>query len=100
MTSAFTVLHPLSVYKKQQFIINLNLIELCQWYKHYFTTPLQIFDCQKEKSIGKLDFSLAQLIKSDDMTMEQHFPLKGSGHNSTLTCKLTLKVNVYRLLSN
>ncbi|XP_015764424.1 PREDICTED: extended synaptotagmin-2-A-like [Acropora digitifera] len=64
----------------------------------YQELDIEIFDSQKEKSIGKLDFSLAQLIKSDDMTMEQHFPLKGSGHNSTLTCKLTLKVNMYRLL--
>lgn len=90
----------LFLYKK-----NGSLLLMWTWLnfvngKHYFTTPLQIFDCQKEKSIGKLDFSLAQLIKSDDMTMEQHFPLKGSGHNSTLTCKLTLKVNMYRLLSN
>ncbi|XP_074624645.1 extended synaptotagmin-2-like isoform X1 [Acropora palmata] len=57
----------------------------------YQELDIEIFDSQKEKSIGKLEFSLAQLTKSDDMTMEQHFPLKGSGHNSTLTCKVTLK---------
>ena len=33
-----------------------------------------------------------QLLKSEDMTFEQPFPLKESGHNSTLTCRFTLKV--------
>ena len=55
--------------------------------------PLQqIIDSQKEKSIGKLEFPLMQLLKSEDMTFEQPFPLKESGHNSTLTCRFTLKV--------
>lgn len=57
-------------------------------------SPLwQIIDSGKEKSIGKLEFPLTQLIKSESMTIEQPFPLKESGHNSTLTCKFMLKVN-------
>lgn len=59
-----------------------------------FVSPLwQIIDSGKEKSIGKLEFPLAQLLKSERMTIEQPFPLKESGHNSTLTCKFMLKVN-------
>lgn len=59
-----------------------------------FVSPLwQIIDSGKEKSIGKLEFPLAQLLKSESMTVEQPFPLKESGHNSTLTCKFMLKVN-------
>lgn len=59
-----------------------------------FVSPLwQIIDSGKEKNIGKLEFPLAQLLKSENMAIEQPFPLKESGHNSTLTCKLMLKVN-------
>ena len=59
-----------------------------------FVSPLwQIIDSGKEKTIGKLEFPLAQLLKSDNMAVEQPFPLKESGHNSTLTCKLMLKVD-------
>ena len=57
-------------------------------------SPLwQIIDSGKEKSIGKLEFPLTQLIKSESMTIEQPFPLRESGHNSTLSCKFMLKVN-------
>lgn len=69
---------------------------LCLEYTLYlpFVSPLwQIIDSGKEKNIGKLEFPLAQLLKSEDMAIEQPFPLKESGHNSTLTCKLMLKVN-------
>ena len=52
----------------------------------------QVIDSGKDKTIGKLEFSLAQLLKIENMTLDQAFPLKDSGHNSTLTCKLTLKV--------
>ncbi|XP_022798520.1 extended synaptotagmin-2-B-like isoform X2 [Stylophora pistillata] len=57
----------------------------------YQELDIEIIDSNKEKSIGKLEFPLAQLLKSEDMTFEQPFPLKDSGHNSTLTCRFTLK---------
>ncbi|CAH3120834.1 unnamed protein product [Porites lobata] len=57
----------------------------------YQELDIEIIDSQKEKSIGKLEFPLMQLLKSEDMTFEQPFPLKESGHNSTLTCRFTLK---------
>lgn len=58
---------------------------------NYQELDIEIIDSNKEKSIGKLEFPLAQLLKSEDMTFEQPFPLKDSGHNSTLTCRFTLK---------
>ncbi|XP_078376188.1 extended synaptotagmin-2-like isoform X2 [Oculina patagonica] len=57
----------------------------------YQELDIEIIDSGKEKTIGKLEFSLAQLLKSENMTFEQPFPLKESGHNSTLTCRFTLK---------
>lgn len=60
----------------------------------------QIVDSQKEKAIGKLEFSLMQLLKSENMTVEQPFPLKDSGHNSSLTCRFMLKVNKMYLLQH
>lgn len=54
----------------------------------------QIIDSQKEKNIGKLEFPLTQLLKSENMTVEQPFPLRDSGHNSSLTCKIILKVKL------
>ncbi|XP_027052448.1 extended synaptotagmin-2-A-like isoform X2 [Pocillopora damicornis] len=58
---------------------------------NYQELDIEIFDSSKEKSIGKLEFPLAQLLKNENMTFEQPFPLKDSGHNSTLTCRFTLK---------
>lgn len=55
-----------------------------------------MFDSVKEKSIGKLDLPLERLLKDDDMTFEQPFPLKDSGHNSTITCSLKLRSIVTR----
>ncbi|XP_020611586.1 extended synaptotagmin-2-like isoform X2 [Orbicella faveolata] len=57
----------------------------------YQELDIEIIDGGKEKTIGKLEFPLTQLLKSENMTIEQPFPLKESGHNSTLTCKFMLK---------
>lgn len=65
----------------------------CSIFTCFSSSLWQIIDRGKEKNIGKLEFPLTQLLKSENMTIEQPFPLKESGHNSTLTCKFMLKVN-------
>ncbi|XP_020906062.1 extended synaptotagmin-3 isoform X3 [Exaiptasia diaphana] len=62
----------------------------------YQELDFEVFDSVKEKSIGKLDVTLDRLLKDEDMTFEQPFPLKDSGHNSTITCSLQLKSLVTR----
>lgn len=59
----------------------------------YQELDIEVFDSVKEKSIGKLDISLERLLKDDDMVFEQPFPLRDSGHNSTLTLSLQLRVS-------
>ncbi|XP_031566724.1 extended synaptotagmin-2-A-like isoform X2 [Actinia tenebrosa] len=62
----------------------------------YQELDIEVFDSVKEKSIGKLDLPLERLLKDEDMKFEQPFPLKDSGHNSTLSCSLILKALVTR----
>ncbi|KAK3739454.1 hypothetical protein QZH41_017292 [Actinostola sp. cb2023] len=62
----------------------------------YQELDIEVFDTVKEKSIGRIDLRLDRLLKDEDMTFEQPFPLKDSGHNSTITCSLQLKSLVTR----
>ncbi|EDO32931.1 predicted protein [Nematostella vectensis] len=62
----------------------------------YQELNIEVFDSEKEKSIGKLDVPLSSILQDEDMTFEQPFPLKDSGHNSTLTCQFILKALVTR----
>lgn len=59
----------------------------------YQELGIEVFDSVKEKCIGKLDVPLERLIKDEDMLFEQPFPLRDSGHNSTITLSLQLKVS-------
>ena len=60
----------------------------------------KIFDSVKEKSIGKVDFALKRLLSDDDMTFEQPFRVKDSGHDSFLNCKFILRVSSQEMTGN
>lgn len=44
--------------------------------------------------LGSMRVALARLLKDEDMTQVQQFPLSSSGPNSTLKLKLVLRVSV------
>jgi hypothetical protein len=57
-----------------------------------------VIDSHKEKNIGVLEISLNSLIDAQDMSVEQPFPLRDSGYESSVVCELKLRVCYLLLL--
>ena len=51
-----------------------------------------MIDSSKEKNIGVLEIPLSSLIDAGDMSVEQPFPLRDSGYESSIVCELKLRV--------
>ena len=51
-----------------------------------------MIDSNKEKNIGVLEIPLSSLIDAEDMSVEQPFPLRDSGYESSIVCELKLRV--------
>ena len=56
-----------------------------------------MIDNNKEKNIGVLEVQLSTLIDAEDMSVEQPFPLRDSGYESSVVCELKLRVCYLRL---
>ncbi|CAB4022584.1 extended synaptotagmin-2-like isoform X2, partial [Paramuricea clavata] len=62
----------------------------------YQELNLEVIDSHKEKNIGVLEISLNSLIDAQDMSVEQPFPLRDSGYESSVVCELKLRALVNR----
>ncbi len=57
-----------------------------------------MIDNNKEKNIGVLEVQLSTLIDAEDMSVEQPFPLRDSGYESSVVCELKLRVCYLRFV--
>lgn len=57
-----------------------------------FSTRPQVKDAKHECSLGTLALPLSRLLEAEDMTLNQHFPLKNSGPSCTIKMKMALRV--------
>ncbi|XP_048866680.1 extended synaptotagmin-2-like isoform X2 [Brienomyrus brachyistius] len=53
---------------------------------------VEVKDDKHKSSLGTLTMPLTELLQAEDMLLDQSFPLKNSGPNSTLKLKIALKV--------
>ncbi|KAK6302602.1 hypothetical protein J4Q44_G00269570 [Coregonus suidteri] len=53
---------------------------------------VEVKDEKHECSLGTLNLPLVRLLEAEDMTLNQHFPLKNSGPSCTLKIKIALRV--------
>ncbi|KAM4697944.1 extended synaptotagmin-3 [Rhinophrynus dorsalis] len=59
---------------------------------HMQHLQLQVKDDDRQCALGTLDLALHRLLSSEEMTVDQRFPLANSGPNSTIKMKLVLRV--------
>ncbi|KAG7218964.1 hypothetical protein INR49_005542 [Caranx melampygus] len=53
---------------------------------------VEVKDAKHECSLGTLTLPLSRLLEAEDMTLNQHFPLKNSGPSCTVKMKMALRV--------
>ncbi|XP_060771590.1 extended synaptotagmin-2 [Neoarius graeffei] len=59
---------------------------------HTQELQVEVKDDKHKCMLGKVRVALVRLLKDEDMTLVQHFPLNSSGPNSTLKLKLVLRI--------
>ncbi|KAM9789306.1 extended synaptotagmin-2-B [Neosynchiropus ocellatus] len=53
---------------------------------------VEVLDEKHECSLGTLSLDLKRLLEADDMTLNEHFPIRTSGASSTVKMKIALRV--------
>ncbi|XP_023694479.1 extended synaptotagmin-2 isoform X2 [Paramormyrops kingsleyae] len=59
---------------------------------HIQELKVEVRDDKHKSSLGTMTMPLTELLQAEDMLLDQSFPLKNSGPNSTLKLKIALKV--------